>query len=70
MLKKYQVLETECGEWGVFNVDDLTLSVFKSEYAAEAQEKADELNGVSAFAKCYLCQWCKLSLIWCQSLAM
>ena len=49
MLKKYQVLETECGEFGVFITSEINdpdcSSVFKSEYAAEAQEKADELNG-------------------------
>ena len=47
MLKKYQVLETECGEFGVFNMEtigDNSVSLFKSEYAAEAQEYADEKN--------------------------
>ena len=49
---KYQVVETECCEYGVFisaeleELGDKAKSIFKSEYAAEAQEKADELNRV------------------------
>ncbi len=49
-MKKYQVLETTDGEFGVFNMEtvkelgDDAKSLFKFEYAAEAQERADELN--------------------------
>ena len=52
MLKKYQVLELKGGRWRVyiFDVKQVKATGFIRKRfftAAEAQEKADELNGVS-----------------------